>query len=71
MNTTVYGDTVTTVPTKRFEISAAWARATGKGDKPVTFDVVREYKRNGMTFIDVIDNGREWTINADWRGRFV
>lgn len=55
----------------KFEITAAWAKATGKGDQPKTFDVkrVQDFGPGRKMYI-VEDNGREWTI-WEVRGRVI
>lgn len=62
---------------RRFEVSAEWMKACGRGNEPGVFEIIREYKRGNWTFIDVVDwvapDGTvyTWTILTNWRGRFV
>jgi hypothetical protein len=55
-----------------YEISAAWMKATGKGDQPKVVPVLHTLGTNGhMTAIEVDMGGYTWTVIAEWRGRFV
>jgi hypothetical protein len=55
----------------RFEVSAAWMKACGKGEAAKVFPCKQIYIKGGLTFADLDDNGHTWTVIADWRGRFV
>ena len=55
-----------------FEVSAVWMKACGKGEDAKVFSVVRSYMAGHMPFVVVReDNGHEWVVNAEWRGKFV
>lgn len=54
-----------------YEVSADWMLACGKGKVAKVFRVIRTYERGGWCFADLDDDGREWTVNTEWRGRFV
>ncbi len=55
-----------------FEVSAAWMKACGRGDEAKTFPVVRMWMAGHLPFVAVrLDDGREWELCAEWRGRFV
>ena len=57
-----------------YEVSAAWLKATGKGDGETaqTFPVVRSCMAGHLPMVTVrLDDGREWDLVASWRGRYV
>ena len=56
----------------RFEVSADWMKACGKGDAAASFPVVRTYMAGHLPFA-VLDmgNGHTWEVCAAWRGRFI
>jgi hypothetical protein len=56
----------------RYEVSAEWMKACGRGDKAKVFPVLRINGNGNITAVVVdLGNGREWTLIAEWRGRFV
>lgn len=56
----------------KFEVSAEWMKACGKGDEAKVFDVIRTYDRRLIPFADLDEgNGRVWTVITEWRGRFI
>jgi hypothetical protein len=59
----------------KFEVSAEWMKACGKGNSAKVFDVVRTVAegRNGLTVIEISDpdTGRLWQVIPQWRGRYV
>lgn len=55
-----------------FEVSADWMKACGKGDKAKAFPVIRSWMAGHMPFVAVrLEDGRDWELNAEWRGRFI
>ena len=57
---------------RRFEVSAAWMSSCGLGKAAKVFPVIRTYQRGAFLFAD-LDNGTPagWTVNCDWRGKFI
>lgn len=63
---------MTSTETIWFEVSGEWLKACGYGDAAKAFPVLRSYDRGMMAFVDLdMGEGRVWTVNAEWRGRFV
>lgn len=61
--------------TKRlYEVSAAWMKASGKGDAAKVFYVAKAHPPvKGLSYVELIDpqTGGTWAVIAEWRGRFV
>ncbi len=55
----------------KFEVSADWMKACGLGDEAKAFNVIRSYERGFLPFVDLDRDGIEWTVCAEWRGRYI
>jgi hypothetical protein len=56
-----------------FEVSAAWMKASGRGNEAKAFPVLRTWvARNGLPFAALdLGDGAEWIVITSWRGRFI
>ena len=54
-----------------FEVSADWMKACGKGNEAKRFRVIRTWDAGLLAFAELDDNGHPWTVNTEWRGKFV
>lgn len=62
---------MTTETQPYFEVAAEWLAACGIGTEARDFRVIRTYERGGWLFATLDNDGSEWDVLTQWRGRFV